>query len=84
MRASVGRKATDTLTARAHRGPGSVAAWARGCNMLSPYGLDIIESCMTCKVRAERLFCDISGPALQAFEQIKYATAYPKGAVLFV
>ena len=52
--------------------------------MLSPYGLDIIESCMTCKVRTERLFCEISGPSLQAFEQIKYATAYPKGAVLFV
>ena len=52
--------------------------------MLSPYGLDIIESCMTCKVRAERLFCEISTPSLQAFEQIKYATAYPKGAVLFV
>ena len=52
--------------------------------MLSPYGLDIIESCLTCKTRTERLFCDLPGPALQAFEGIKYATAYPKGAVLFV
>lgn len=52
--------------------------------MLSPYGLDIIESCLTCKTRTERLFCDLPGPALQAFENIKYATAYPKGAVLFV
>jgi CRP/FNR family transcriptional regulator, cyclic AMP receptor protein len=52
--------------------------------MLSPYGLDIIESCLTCKTRTERLFCDLPGPALQAFETIKYATAYPKGAVLFV
>jgi len=52
--------------------------------VLSPYGLDIIESCLTCKTRTERLFCDLPGPALQAFETIKYATAYPKGAVLFV
>lgn len=52
--------------------------------MLSPYGLDIIESCLTCKTRSERLFCDLPGAALQAFENIKYATAYPKGAVLFV
>ena len=52
--------------------------------MLSPYGLDIIESCLTCKTRTERLFCDLPGAALQAFESIKYATAYPKGAVLFV
>jgi len=52
--------------------------------VLSPYGLDIIESCLTCKTRTERLFCDLPGSALQAFENIKYATAYPKGAVLFV
>ena len=52
--------------------------------MLSPYGLDIIESCLTCKTRNERLFCDLPAAALQAFEVIKYATAYPKGAVLFV
>src|SRR6201987_2140735 len=55
-----------------------------GEGMLSPYGLDIIESCLTCKMRAERLFCDLPTSALQAFENIKYATAYPKGAVLFV
>jgi CRP/FNR family transcriptional regulator, cyclic AMP receptor protein len=52
--------------------------------MLSPYGLDIIESCLTCKTRSEHLFCDLPGAALQTFESIKYATAYPKGAVLFV
>jgi len=52
--------------------------------VLSPYGLDIIESCLTCKTRTERLFCDLPASALQAFENIKYATAYPKGAVLFV
>src|SRR5271170_5064192 len=52
--------------------------------MLSPYGLEIVESCMTCRLRADRIFCDLPAPALQAFESIKYATAYPKGAVLFV
>jgi CRP/FNR family transcriptional regulator, cyclic AMP receptor protein len=52
--------------------------------VLSPYGLDIIESCLTCKTRAEPLFCHLPAEALQAFETIKYVTAYPKGAVLFV
>src|ERR1700748_2955065 len=52
--------------------------------MLSPYGLDIVESCLTCKLRADRLFCDLNTAAMQSFEGIKYATAYPKGAVLFV
>ena len=52
--------------------------------MLTPYGLDIIEHCMTCKMRADDIFCDLPAAALQSFETIKYATAYPKGAVLFV
>jgi len=52
--------------------------------MLSPYGMEIVESCITCKLRADRIFCDLPPAALQTFENIKYATAYPQGAVLFV
>jgi CRP/FNR family transcriptional regulator, cyclic AMP receptor protein len=52
--------------------------------MLSPYGMEIVESCLTCKLRADRIFCDLPATALQTFEGIKYATAYPQGAVLFV
>ena len=52
--------------------------------MLSPYGLGIMESCLTCRMRVERLFCDLPDSALQAFENIKYATAYPKRATLFL
>jgi len=46
--------------------------------------MEIVESCLTCKLRAKRSFCDLPPAALQAFESIKYATAYPRGAVLFV
>jgi CRP/FNR family cyclic AMP-dependent transcriptional regulator len=52
--------------------------------MLSPYGMEIVESCLTCKLRADRIFCDLPATALQALENIKYAAAYPHGAVLFV
>ncbi len=52
--------------------------------MLSPYGMEIVESCLTCKLRTDRIFCDLPPAALQAFENIKSATAYPPGAVLFV
>jgi CRP/FNR family cyclic AMP-dependent transcriptional regulator len=52
--------------------------------MLSPYGLDVIGSCLNCKTRAEHIFCDLPPTSLQALESIKFATAYPKGAVLFV
>ena len=52
--------------------------------MPSPYGMEIVESCLTCKLRAKRSFCDLPPTALQAFQGIKYATVYPRGAVLFV
>ena len=52
--------------------------------MLSPYGLDIIESCFTCTLRAERVFCDLPPAALKMFEAIRYTSTYPKDAVLFV
>jgi CRP/FNR family transcriptional regulator, cyclic AMP receptor protein len=52
--------------------------------MLSPYGLGIIESCLSCKMRAEHIFCDLPASALQALESIKFATAFPTGSVLFV
>src|SRR5208282_5027882 len=51
--------------------------------MPSPYGMEIVESCLKCKLRPGRI-CDLPPAALQAFEGIKYATAYPRGAVLFV
>lgn len=35
-------------------------------------------------MRADRIFCDLSTAALEAFERIKLATAYPKGALLFM
>ncbi len=52
--------------------------------MTSPYGMEIVESCVNCKLRADRIFCDLPASALQAFEKLKYATAYPQGAVLFM
>jgi CRP/FNR family cyclic AMP-dependent transcriptional regulator len=52
--------------------------------MLSPNRLRLIESCLTCKIRAERLFCDLPPDSLRSFESIKCTNFYPKGAVLFV
>jgi len=52
--------------------------------VLSPYGLEIVESCLTCKLRADKIFCNLPHATVQALEAIKYTTAYPKGAVLFV
>jgi CRP/FNR family transcriptional regulator len=52
--------------------------------MISPYGMEIVESCLACKLREDRSFCDLPPTALQTFENIKCATAYPQKAILFV
>lgn len=52
--------------------------------MSTPYGLQITESCLICKLRHAGFFCDLPGPSLEHLEKIKYASAFPQGAVLFV
>jgi CRP/FNR family cyclic AMP-dependent transcriptional regulator len=52
--------------------------------MRAPYGLEIIESCLSCSHRQDRLFCNLSPPAVQRLAAITSAAAYPKGATLFV
>ena len=50
--------------------------------MRSPYGFDIIESCKSCKLRNDRMFCDLPENAIERMESIKATAAYPKGALL--
>jgi CRP/FNR family cyclic AMP-dependent transcriptional regulator len=52
--------------------------------MRTPYGLNIIESCLTCQFREERLFCNLSPAAVQRLNEIKSTASYPKAAVLFI
>lgn len=52
--------------------------------MNSPYGLELGRSCEDCPVRSEGFFCQLSNCALKAFDSIRYTTAYPERAVLFV
>ena len=52
--------------------------------MRAPYGLEIIESCLSCPHREDRLFCNLSPPAVQRLAAITSAAAYPRGATLFV
>lgn len=52
--------------------------------MSTPYSLELDESCRNCKAKSGGFFCDLPAAALKDFEAIKYATAYPRGAVLFM
>jgi CRP/FNR family transcriptional regulator len=38
---------------------------------------------MVCKLKNESFFCELPKASLQAFDAIKYASAYPGGALLF-
>jgi CRP/FNR family transcriptional regulator len=52
--------------------------------MGSPYGLQVTESCLICKLRHSGFFCDLPKASLDDLDKIKYASSYPQGAVLFV
>src|SRR3974390_2615885 len=61
---------------------GSLAPDASGSR--TPYGLEIIENCLSCPHREERLFCNLPDNAVKALASITSSAAYPKGATLFV
>lgn len=52
--------------------------------MRAPYGLTILDNCVTCPVREEHLFCNLPVPALRKLNDIKSTAVYPKSAMLFI
>jgi hypothetical protein len=52
--------------------------------MNTPYGLEIIESCVACKLRRDKWFCSLSPDVLKSFSAVSHLSTYPGGAVLFV
>jgi CRP/FNR family cyclic AMP-dependent transcriptional regulator len=52
--------------------------------MRAPYGLNILDNCLTCPVRGEHLFCSLSLSAGQRLNEIKSTAVYPRGAMLFI
>jgi CRP/FNR family transcriptional regulator, cyclic AMP receptor protein len=52
--------------------------------MRTPYGLEIIESCMGCKVSREGFFCRFSPTVLRSVDEASHHSIMPAGAVLFV
>jgi CRP/FNR family cyclic AMP-dependent transcriptional regulator len=49
----------------------------------TPYGLDIVDNCLACKLRSEQYFCNLPAVALKAFNNITHTSSYPEGALLF-
>ncbi len=52
--------------------------------MRAPYGLPILDNCLSCPVREDYLFCNLPPAAVQRLQEIKSTAMYPKSALLFV
>jgi len=52
--------------------------------MKTPYGLQVVENCLTCPLYKDRLFCNLAPKALAGLDAISSLATYPKGAILFV
>jgi CRP/FNR family cyclic AMP-dependent transcriptional regulator len=52
--------------------------------MRTPYGLEIIESCVGCKASREDFFCRFSAKVLRPIDEVSHHSVMPPGALLFV
>ena len=52
--------------------------------MNTPYGLEIVDNCQTCRLKREECFCNLSPAALRSFSAISHQTTFPAEATLFV
>ena len=52
--------------------------------MNTPYGLNVVENCTTCKLRKDGWYCSLPEELMKAFSGHSHLTTYPGGAVLFV
>jgi CRP/FNR family transcriptional regulator, cyclic AMP receptor protein len=50
----------------------------------SPYGLPIIDNCLTCRMRNSNFFCSLSQSSIEALDEIKHVTSYPEGALVLM
>lgn len=52
--------------------------------MNSPYGMELVEDCLSCKLHSESFFCHLAPSIMEVFQSLKITVAYPAGAFLFV
>lgn len=64
--------------------PESRTTRVEGGGMNTPYGLPVVENCMTCALRKNGWFCHLSSDLLRSFHDSSHLATYPGGAILFV
>jgi CRP/FNR family transcriptional regulator, cyclic AMP receptor protein len=63
---------------------GSGQGSSKVTEMNTPYGLEIVDSCLTCKLRKGHWFCGLSPDVLKLLSASSHLSTYPGNAVLFV
>ncbi len=48
------------------------------------YGMNCVESCLTCHLRSHGFFCDLAADSIEDFNKIKHAAVFPEHAVVLV
>src|ERR1051326_3191433 len=85
----IGARNLNRAIARLTRGAG---VYSSSCNtkgrkensMRTPYGLQMVESCVTCPMRQEDWFCSLSDQTLTTLSEASHLCTYPDGALLFI
>jgi CRP/FNR family transcriptional regulator, cyclic AMP receptor protein len=52
--------------------------------MHGPYGFELNQSCRTCTLKTNGFFCQLPPSALKDLDAVKFTSAYPQDAVLFL
>ena len=77
-RARITKPAAQNVASPSRQQPIKVA------EMNTPYGLEIVENCMSCKLRKGHWFCSLSPEVLKLLSGVSHLSTYPGNAVLFV
>jgi hypothetical protein len=73
-----------TLFRDGNHNPGATIFKSVNSAMRAPYGLTILDNCVTCPIREEYLFCNLPLPAVKKLNEIKSTAIYPKSTMLFI
>jgi CRP/FNR family transcriptional regulator, cyclic AMP receptor protein len=52
--------------------------------MNTPYGLEMVDNCQSCRMKREECFCNLSPPVLKSFSAMSHQATRPADATLFV
>jgi CRP/FNR family transcriptional regulator, cyclic AMP receptor protein len=78
------RRTRNGLRMLAGTAPVEMGQATKGEDMITPYGLPIVEDCMHCPLRKKSWFCHLSSDLLKSFSASSHLATYPGGAILFI